>query len=169
MWETWVWSLSWEDSPGEGKGYPFQYSGPENSKDYTVHGVAKSRTQLSDFHFQNKVWCDRSPWSWLAFLFQRLAAALLCALCSCWPSDLRCFSGPGKWQPGYLGTSQVVRGLLLGSQALSHPQSKGFPASRALRAICHLLNNPQPHQMKLGVKTLDSKISQAQFQFWLYH
>ena len=78
---------------------------------------------------QNKVWCDRSLWSWLSFLFQRLAAVLLCALCPCWPSDLRCFSGPGKWHPGYLGTSQVVRGLLLGSQALSHPQSKGFPVS----------------------------------------
>ena len=34
-------------SPGEGKGYPLQYSGLEN----TVHGVAKSWTQLSDFHF----------------------------------------------------------------------------------------------------------------------
>ena len=31
-------------SAGEGKGYPLQYSGPENSMDYTVHGVAKSRT-----------------------------------------------------------------------------------------------------------------------------
>ena len=30
-------------SPGEGKGYPLQYSGLENSIDYTVHGVAKSR------------------------------------------------------------------------------------------------------------------------------
>ena len=38
-------------SPGEGKGYPLQYSGLENSMDCTVHGVAKSRTQLSDFHF----------------------------------------------------------------------------------------------------------------------
>ena len=38
-------------SPGEGKGYPLQYSGPENSRDCIVHGVAKSRTQLSDFHF----------------------------------------------------------------------------------------------------------------------
>ena len=36
-----------ERSPGEGKGYPLQYSGLE----YSVHGVAKSRTQLSDFHF----------------------------------------------------------------------------------------------------------------------
>ena len=38
-------------SPGEGKSYPLQYSGLENSVDYTVHGVTKSRTQLSDFHF----------------------------------------------------------------------------------------------------------------------
>ena len=38
-------------SPGEGKGYPLQYSGLENSMDCIVHGVAKSRTQLSDFHF----------------------------------------------------------------------------------------------------------------------
>ena len=36
---------------GEGKGYLLQYSGLENSMDYEVHGVAKSRTQLSDFHF----------------------------------------------------------------------------------------------------------------------
>ena len=38
-------------SPGEGKGYPLQYSGLENSMDYIVHGIAESRTQLSDFHF----------------------------------------------------------------------------------------------------------------------
>ena len=38
-------------SPGEGKGYPLQYSGLENSMDYLVHKVAKSWTWLSDFHF----------------------------------------------------------------------------------------------------------------------
>ena len=37
-----------ERSPGEGNGYPLQYSGPENSIDCIVHGVAKSRTRLSD-------------------------------------------------------------------------------------------------------------------------
>ena len=31
-------------SPGEGKGYPLQYSGLEKSMDYTVHGVAESDT-----------------------------------------------------------------------------------------------------------------------------
>ena len=39
------------ESPGEGNSYPLQYSGLENSVDCIVHGVAKSRTQLSDFHF----------------------------------------------------------------------------------------------------------------------
>ena len=38
-------------SPGERKGYPFQYSGLENSMDCIVHGITKSRTWLSDFHF----------------------------------------------------------------------------------------------------------------------
>ena len=39
-------------SPGEGKGYPLQYSGLENSVEGIVHEVAKSWTQLSDFRFQ---------------------------------------------------------------------------------------------------------------------
>ena len=38
-------------SPGERKDYPLQYSGLENSMDCIVHGVAKSQTGLSDFHF----------------------------------------------------------------------------------------------------------------------
>ena len=38
-------------SPGERNGYPLQYSGLENSMNCIVHGVAKSWTQLSDFHF----------------------------------------------------------------------------------------------------------------------
>ena len=38
-------------SPGEGKGYPCQYSGLEYSMDCIVHGITKSQTQLTDFHF----------------------------------------------------------------------------------------------------------------------
>ena len=43
-----------ERSPGERNGNPLQYSCPENPTDggawwATVHGVAKSRTRLSDF------------------------------------------------------------------------------------------------------------------------
>ena len=37
-------------SPGEGKGYPLQYSCLENSMDCIVHGVTTNPTQLSDFH-----------------------------------------------------------------------------------------------------------------------
>ena len=37
--------------PGEGKGYPLQYSDLENSMNCMVHGVAKSRAQLSNFAF----------------------------------------------------------------------------------------------------------------------
>ena len=56
MRETWVQSLGQEDSPGEGNGNPLQYSCLENPMDRgawwaTVHGVAKSRTRLSDFAF----------------------------------------------------------------------------------------------------------------------
>ena len=38
-------------STREGKGYPFQCSGLENSVDCIVHGVTKSQTRLSNFHF----------------------------------------------------------------------------------------------------------------------
>ena len=37
-------------SPGEGKGYPLQYSGLENSMDYIVYGVAMS-PRLGNLHF----------------------------------------------------------------------------------------------------------------------
>ena len=36
--------------PGEGKGYPLQYSGLETYMDHIVHGVTKSRTRLSNFY-----------------------------------------------------------------------------------------------------------------------
>ena len=38
-------------SSGEGKGYPLQYSGLENSVDCVVHGDAKGWTRLGDFPF----------------------------------------------------------------------------------------------------------------------
>ena len=38
-------------SAGEGIGYPLQCSSLENPMDCIVHGIAKSQTRLSDFHF----------------------------------------------------------------------------------------------------------------------
>ena len=50
-------------SPGEGKGYPLQYSFLENSMDCIVHGVSKSWTWLRNFHTHTlildvKVWTE---------------------------------------------------------------------------------------------------------------
>ena len=49
MRETWGSIPGLGRSPGEGKGYPLQYSGLENFMDYIVHGAAESDTteQLS--------------------------------------------------------------------------------------------------------------------------
>ena len=38
-------------SYGEGKVYPLQYPGLEESMDCIVHGVAKSQTRVNEFHF----------------------------------------------------------------------------------------------------------------------
>jgi len=46
-------------SPGEGKGYLLQYSCLENSMDCIVHGVKKSWTRLSDFHFHMEKLCKQ--------------------------------------------------------------------------------------------------------------
>ena len=46
-------------SSAEGNGNALQYSGLENSKDYTVHGVAKSQTQLSDFHSKRQLFTQK--------------------------------------------------------------------------------------------------------------
>ena len=56
MWEIWVQSLGWEDPLEEGIATHSSYSCLENPMDRgawrtTVHGVAKSLTQLSNFHF----------------------------------------------------------------------------------------------------------------------
>ena len=66
-----------ERSPGEEKVYPLQYSYLENSMDYIVHGVTKSRTRLSSFHFH----FDHQTLRGLC-IFQRTA--------SWWP--LRCWT-----------------------------------------------------------------------------
>ena len=49
--ETGIRCLGWEDILENRKATPLQYSGLENSMDCIVHGVAKSWTRLSNFHF----------------------------------------------------------------------------------------------------------------------
>ena len=57
-----------ERSPEEGKGYPLQYSGLENSMDYTVHEVTKSRTWLNDFYFTRYIYLMFSS-KWFMYFF----------------------------------------------------------------------------------------------------
>ena len=78
-------------SPGEGKGYPAQYCGLENSMDCIVHRVTKSQTQLSDFHILQLAHQD-------SFFLQLLPVLLLCTRhfprhwrCRCDKETLRMF------------------------------------------------------------------------------
>ena len=50
MWETWVRSLGWEDALEKGKANYSSVLAWRIPWIVIVHGVTKSRTQLSDFH-----------------------------------------------------------------------------------------------------------------------
>ena len=54
MQETQVQSLDWEDHLEKGNGNPLQYSCLKNSMDRGVWWATKSRTRLSDLHFNTK-------------------------------------------------------------------------------------------------------------------
>ena len=54
VWDLYLIPGLWR-SPGEGKGYPLQYSGLENSMNCMVHEVTKSQTQLKDFQVTSVV------------------------------------------------------------------------------------------------------------------
>ena len=49
MWETWIWSLGWEDPLEKGKATHSSILS-QRSPWGRVHGVAKSQTRLSNFH-----------------------------------------------------------------------------------------------------------------------
>ena len=51
MWETWVRFLGWEDPLKKGKATHSSILANGESHGQHIHGVAKSQTQLSDFHF----------------------------------------------------------------------------------------------------------------------
>ena len=67
IWPSQSRQFSWhneEDGGFTGHGNPLQYSGLENPMDCTVHGVAKSQTQLNDFHFTS-LYLPLSLLSWV--------------------------------------------------------------------------------------------------------
>ena len=67
-------------SPGEGRGYPFQYSGLKNSIDYIVPGVAKNQTLVSDFQSVNLLqWSGTEPQSSLSCACASYSPSLICS------------------------------------------------------------------------------------------
>ena len=85
-------------SPGGGHGNPFQDSCLENSMDKgawqaTVHGVIKSRTQLSNTHTHTHTCSNENIY--LAFIFCQallnfcvISTFLICVFLSLWSIDL---------------------------------------------------------------------------------
>ena len=88
--------------PGEGNGFPLQYSGLENpmdrgAKKAMVHGVAKSRTWLNDFHFSLREYKHSNHNTssttfpegygscFLGHYIQRLVPCMAFFLASCYP------------------------------------------------------------------------------------
>ena len=67
MHETWVHSLGWEDSPGEGKGYPLQHSDLENCRLCSPCGCKElDTTERLSLHFSSHIiWGTTELW----FLF----------------------------------------------------------------------------------------------------
>ena len=115
-------------SPGEGKGYPLQYSGLENFVDCIVHSVAKSGTRLSDFH-----WINRSSefrfshlLSWISNLCQTQGheSTLPCCLL-----EMNC---PGRHmtKQEHKGSPLLRRGAHLESSRVFNPTSEVRGGSR---------------------------------------
>ena len=77
MWEAWVQSLGWEDPLEKGTATHssiLDWRILENSMDCIVHGVSKSQTLLSDFHFDfslSFVFYSNLFHKYLAHCFQR--------------------------------------------------------------------------------------------------
>ena len=102
-------------SPGEGKGYPLQYSGLDNSIDCIVHVVAKSRTWLSDFYSlsikSNRQWPEKE---------ERFGSVIyLLSICISWTLSFKICYSKRKGNHWYLASSLAVPflfilGLILG-------------------------------------------------------
>ena len=118
--------LGLEISPGEGKGYLLQYSGLENS----VHGVSKSQTWLSNFHFH--LLQPKAP------IFRMREFSPHLQNLSSWP-DILAFQTPGHallpvqscwWWPVDLWIKWTLCSRAFRTHHPTHP----------LRSSCSLLN-----------------------------
>ena len=71
MQETLVWSLVWEDLPGEGNGNPLQYSCLKNSMDRRLQSIGSQSIRhdwMTNFHFfKDQKFSIRNQDGWLMF------------------------------------------------------------------------------------------------------
>ena len=83
MQETLIRFLGWEDRLEKGTATHSSHSGLENPMDYTVHGVTKSWTCLSNFHFHlNILWhCFSLGLEWKTDLFQSYGHCWVFQIC----------------------------------------------------------------------------------------
>ena len=132
-------------SPGEGKGYPLQYSGLENSMDCIVHGVAKSRIQLSNFHFLFTFCVTYNFVSYLKKMIIRVAALLSKSLCRHFISLFIYFLAvpPGTW-----GISSLTRDRTRTPSTESKPlDHQGNPPDAILNG-CAMSHRLQTQSLK---------------------
>ena len=102
VWETWVQSLGWEGSAGEGKGYPLQYSGLENSMDYSPWG-RKELDTTEQLSLSLLCMCVYIPLShmciYIFILFYSLSPPFLAPLLS--------HGSPSLWKESLLRISSI--------------------------------------------------------------
>ena len=120
--ETWGLIPGLERSPGEGKGYPLQYFGLENSMDCIIHGVTKSRTRLSDFHFQDatilrtglKEMGMNRPWNWRLTVPKAIKMMLVRPLMTNFKMTGRADCAAAAWSPLLLSIKSLAPLIFMG-------------------------------------------------------
>ena len=112
-----VWSLGQEDPPGEGNGNPLQYSCLGNPMDRgawqaTVHGVAKSRTRLSD-------WTEVNWASIIVLLGLPRWQGAKESSCQCRRHGFDSWVGKSRWRRKWLPTPVFLPGKSHGPMSLA--------------------------------------------------
>ena len=120
-------------SPGEGKGSPPQYSGLENSRHCVAHGVTKSRTWLSGFHFH---WLQHVPSS----LTANVTEASKCGRLRASPAQ-----PPGAILSGQCSLSSAP-GHFSGSRSSPPDPAQHTPGTAALPFASSPALSPPPSQ-----------------------
>ena len=125
-------------SPGEGKGYPVQYSGLENSTECMVHAGHENWTRLSDFHFHIYIYIYTHMYVYICIYVCMCVCALSCSVVSnsLWPHGLYIpWNSPGQntgvgslsLLQGIFPTQGSNPGLLHCRQILYHLSHQGSP------------------------------------------